>query len=127
MEHIAGARGAALDAVETPHKVEVPVAAAEFTIRDHLQASGLLLGHQVANGLVLNGLKAGVVERTRGMGGTGVLYGLRAQKAADDIGAKRRVQCGRSAHKISPFVLVALPRQSMSVRIAIVKYAFITV
>ena len=68
-----------------------------------------------------------IVERTRGMGGTGVLYGLRAQKAADDIGAKRRVQLGQSAHRYLPLQLVALTRQSMSALTAIVKYAFISV
>ena len=127
VEHIARTRGTALNAVKPPHKVEVPVAAAEFAVRDHLQTGSLLLGHQVANGLVLDGLKAGVVERTRGMGGTGVLYGLRAQKAADDIGAKRRVQLGQSAHRYLPLQLVALSRESMGVIAAIVKYAFIFV
>ena len=72
----------------------MPVTAAELTIGNHLQAGGLLLGHQIANGIVLDGLKAGGVECARSIGGTGVLYGLWTKKAADDIGAKRRVQRG---------------------------------
>ena len=72
----------------------MPVTAAKLAIGNHLQASGLLLVHQVANGLILDGLKAVVIERTRGIGGTGILYSLWTKKAADDIGAKRRVQRG---------------------------------
>ena len=94
VEHIARTRGTAFNAVEPPHKVEVPVTAAKLAIGNHLQASGLLLVHQVANGLILDGLKAGGVECARSIGGTGVLYGLWTKKAADDIGAKRRVQRG---------------------------------
>ena len=45
VEHVARARGAALNAVEAPHKIEVPVAAAELAIGNHLQAGSLLLGH----------------------------------------------------------------------------------
>lgn len=73
MEHVARARGAALNAVESPHKIEVPVAAAELAIGDHLQAGGLLLGHQIANGIVLDGLKPLGIKRTCRIGGTGVL------------------------------------------------------
>ncbi len=56
VEHSPYAR-AALNAVESPHKIEVPVAAAKLAIGNHLQAGGLLLGHQIANGIVLDGLK----------------------------------------------------------------------
>ena len=45
VKHVARARGAALNAVESPHKIEVPVAAAELAIGNHLQAGSLLLGH----------------------------------------------------------------------------------
>ena len=45
VEHIACTRGATLDAVQPPHKIEVPVAAAELAIGNHLQAGSLLLGH----------------------------------------------------------------------------------
>ena len=45
VEHVARARGAALNAVEAPHKIEVPVAAAELAIGNHLQAGSPLLGH----------------------------------------------------------------------------------
>ena len=45
VEHIARTRGATLDAVQPPHKIEVPVAAAKLAIGDDLQAGGLLLVH----------------------------------------------------------------------------------
>ena len=45
VEHITRTRGTALNAVEPPHKVEVPVTAAKLAIGNHLQASGLLLVH----------------------------------------------------------------------------------
>ena len=102
MEHITRTRGTALNVIEAPHKIEVPVAAAELAIGDHLQAGGLLLGHQIANGIVLDGLKPLGIKRARGVGGTGVLHGLRTKKAADDIGAKRRVRLNRSAHRYLP-------------------------
>ena len=91
-----------LDAVKPPHKVEMPVAAAELAIGDHLQAGGLLLSHQVANGLVLDGLKPLGIKRACRIGSAGILYGLRTKKAADDIGAKRRVRLNRSAHRYLP-------------------------
>ena len=94
VEHISRTRGATLDAVQPPHKIEVPVAAAKLAIGDDLQAGGLLLCHQIANSIVLDGLKAGSVKFTRDIGGTGILYSLRTKKTADDIGAKRRVQRG---------------------------------
>ena len=124
VEHIARTRGTALDAVEPPHKVEVPIAATELAVGNYLQTGSLLLGHQVANGLVLDSLKPLGIERACRIGSAGVLYGLRTKKAADDISAKRRVQLGRSAHRFLPLQLVALTRQSMSAKIAIVKYAF---
>ena len=102
VEHIARTRGATLDAVQPPHKIEVPVAAAKLAIGDDLQAGGLLLCHQIANGIVLDGLKPLGIKRARGVGGTGVLHGLRTKKTADDIGAKRRVRLNRSAHRYLP-------------------------
>ena len=56
----------------------------------------------VAGKLDASGLKAGSVEFTRDIDGTGVLYSLRTKKAADDIGAKRRVRLNRSAHRYLP-------------------------
>ena len=102
VEHIARTRGATLDAVQPPHKIEVPVAAAKLAIGDDLQAGGLLLCHQIANGIVLDGLKPLGIKRACRIGSAGVLYGLRTKKAADDIGAKRRVRLNRSAHRYLP-------------------------
>ena len=92
VEHIARTRGTMLDAVKPPHKVEMPIAAAELAIGDHLQAGGLLLCHQIANGLVLDGLKPLGIKRACRIGSAGILYGLRTKKAADDISTKRRVR-----------------------------------
>ena len=92
VEHIARTRGTAFNAVEPPHKVEVPVTAAKLAIGDDLQTGGLLLCHQIANGIVLDGLKPLGIKRACRIGSAGVLYGLRTKKAADDIGAKRRVR-----------------------------------
>ena len=102
VEHITRTRGTAFNSVESPHKIEVPVAAAELAIGDNLQAGSLLLGYQIANGLVLDDLKAGGVECARGIGGTCILNSLGTKKAADDIGAKRRVRLNRSAHRYLP-------------------------
>ena len=102
VEHIARTRGTAFNAVEPPHKVEVPVTAAELAIGNHLQASGLLLVHQIANGVVLDGLKPLGVKRACRIGSAGILYGPRTKKAADDIGAKRRVRLNQSAHRYLP-------------------------
>ena len=102
VEHIARTRGATLDAVEPPHKVEVPVTAAKLAIGNHLQASGLLLVHQVANSLILDGLKPLGIKRACRIGSAGILYGLWTKKAADDISAKRRVRLNRSAHRYLP-------------------------
>ena len=92
VEHIARTRDATLDAVQPPHKIEVPVTAAKLAIGDDLQAGGLLLCHQIANGIVLDGLKLLGIKRACRIGSAGILYGLRTKKAADDISAKRRVR-----------------------------------
>ena len=102
VEHIARARGTTLNTAESPHKIEVPVAAAKLAIGDNLQAGGLLLVHQIANGIVLDGLKAGGVECARGIGGTCILNSPWTKKTADDIGAKRRVRLNQSAHRYLP-------------------------
>ena len=92
VEHIARTRGAAFNAVEPPHKIEMPVTATKLAIGNHLQTGGLLLVHQVANSLILDGLKPLGIKRACRIGSAGILYGLRTKKAADDIGAKRRVR-----------------------------------
>ena len=88
VEHIALAGRAALDALEPPHKVEVPVAAAELAVGDHVEACGLLLGHEVADGLVLDGLEGGRVDDAGREVGAGLLEDVRAQEAADDVVAE---------------------------------------
>ena len=91
VEHIAGAARAALDTVESPHEVEVPIAAAELTIGDYVQAGGLLFGYEVADGNVFDGLERGVIDDACGMVGASLLEHVGAQKASDDVVAKRCV------------------------------------
>ena len=88
VEHIARTRGTAFNAIEPPHKVEVPVAAAELAIGNHLQASGLLLVHQVANGIILDGLKAVEASAARDIGGTGVVLTACGRRKLPTISAR---------------------------------------
>ena len=54
--------GGMVHAVEAPHEVEMPPAAAEFAVGDHMQAGGLLLGDQFGNGIIFHGLECGLVN-----------------------------------------------------------------
>ena len=46
-----------LDAVESPHEVQMPVASPELTVGDHFQAVRLLFGNQVGNQAVFHGFQ----------------------------------------------------------------------
>ena len=91
VEHIAGAARAALDTVQAPHEVEVPIAAAELAIGDDVETGGLLLGDEVADGLVFDRREGGVVDDAGGVVRTGLLEDVRAQEAADDVIAERGI------------------------------------
>ena len=91
VEPVTLATRAALDAAQVPHEVEVPVAAAELSVGHHLEAGGLLLGHQVADGDVLHGLELGGVNHACIEVGAGLLEDIGAQEAADDVAAEGSV------------------------------------
>ena len=74
-----------LDASESREEVEVPVAAAQLAVRHGMEAGGLFLRDEVADGRVL-----GRSERRSGdlaaRGGGALLFERRrAQEAADDV------------------------------------------
>ncbi len=91
VEHVARTRRATLDALQAPHEVEVPVAAAELAVGDDVEAGGLLFGYEVADGLILDDLEPGIIDQARCVVGAGLLEDVRAQKAADDVVAERSV------------------------------------
>ena len=74
-----------LDPAESPHEIEVPVGAAELSVGEQRQAGGLLLGDKLGDAGVLDAGEPGVVERPRGVCGSGLLERLRAQEATDDV------------------------------------------
>ena len=88
VELVTRARGATLDALEPPHEVQVPVAAAELAIGDDVQARRLLLGNQVADGLVLDGAQGAGVDDAGGKVGARLLEHVRTKEAADHVGAE---------------------------------------
>ena len=88
VEHVALAARAPLDAAQAPHEVEVPIAAAELSVGHHLEAGGLLLGHQVTDGDVLHALELGGVNHACIEVGAGLLEDVGAQETADDVAAE---------------------------------------
>ena len=88
MELVALAGGAALDAAEPPHKVQVPVAAAELAVRDHVQAGRLLLCHEVADGDVLDAGELLVRDEAGRVVRAGLLEDVRPEEAADHVEAE---------------------------------------
>jgi len=64
--------------------------AAEFAVGDHGKPGVHLQRDGVADRRILRGDKAGLVERTIGEGAISLAQSLRAQQAADMVGAERR-------------------------------------
>ena len=95
---IALAAGAALDALEAPHEVEVPIAATEFAISDYLQPSGFLLCHQISDRNVFDGLELIGIDGTRLKISTCLLQHIGSQEAANYIAAKRCVFSKSNSH-----------------------------
>jgi len=121
VEEVALARGAALDALEPPHEVEVPVAAAELAVGDHVEAGGLLLGDEVADSLVLDGLELGGADHAVVEVVTSLVEHVGAKEAADDVIAERGVVgVGHGGSSLRVFVL----GQSLPARRAIEKYRY---
>ena len=67
-----------LDAAELGEEVQVPVAAAELAVGHGAKAMGLLLGNEVADGLVGDDLERGVVDEAGLVVGTRLLEDVRA-------------------------------------------------
>lgn len=85
MELVAALQLDVLHAAESPHEIQVPVAAAELAIGNDLQAVSLLLGNEVGNQTVFYGLQRAVVYLALGVLGTGLLQLLRTQKTTYDV------------------------------------------
>ena len=82
-----------VDASKAPHKVQVPVAAAELAIRDGVVAGALLLFDQQGDLLVFNGGQLVTGDLADLELGTGIFDGLRTQEAAHKIITERGTQC----------------------------------
>ena len=100
VELVALARHAVAHAVEPPHEVEVPVAAAELAVGDDVVAGGLLLGHEVADGDVLDGAQLLGGDEAGLAVGAGPLEDVGAQEAAHVVVAEGGV---KSAHGCLPW------------------------
>jgi hypothetical protein len=90
-----GEAGVRLHAVQLLEEVDVEVLAAEFSVRDPVQAEAFLELHDVADRLVLDLAKLGLGDLALAELFACVDHRLRAQEAADVVGAERRlVACG---------------------------------
>ena len=85
VEGKSGLGGTVADAVEAPHKVEVPCRAAELAVGDDVVARGFLLGDEIAYCLVLDGLERFGVYRAVLEICARLLERRGAEKAADII------------------------------------------
>jgi hypothetical protein len=74
---------------ELVDEVHVPGGAAELAVRGRAQAHLLLHAHDLADGVVLDGVQLLVVELAVGVRRARVEQPLRAQQAADVVGAER--------------------------------------
>ena len=74
-----------LDAMESPHKVEVPVGAAEFAVGEERQACSLFFFNQLRDAFVLDGFERSIVDSADSVLGASVLKACGSKKAADDI------------------------------------------
>lgn len=73
MEGDAMRGGDMIHTVEAPHEIEMPPTAAELAVGDDMQAGGLLLGDELGDEPILDGLQAGGVDGARGEIGAGLL------------------------------------------------------
>lgn len=95
VEHIAFTAGATLDALQAPHEIKVPVATTKLAVGNHLQACGLLLCHQIANGNIFNSFKLCSGNGSRLEVSAGLLQHIGAQEATYHIATERRIVfCG---------------------------------
>ena len=90
------------DAVEAPHKIEVPGRAAELTIGDDVVTRRFLLGDEIADGVVLHGLERRGVDPAALKVGARLLECRGAQEAADVVVTERSVGL---IHALAPLQL----------------------
>jgi hypothetical protein len=88
VELVALAGGTALDPAEPPHKVKVPVAAAELAVRDDVEPGLLLLAYEVADGDVLYGRELLVRDEPGRVVRAGLLEDVRPEEATDHVEAE---------------------------------------
>ena len=88
-----------LDPLETLEEIDVKIGAAELAVGDSLQAHALLGVDDFANALVLDRVQLLRCEMAGGEALARCSQPLRAQKAADMIGAKRRTGHGSSLRR----------------------------
>ena len=77
----------AFHALETPGEIEVPIAASELSVGDHLEACGELVLDERGDALVFHLFELGGIDLSGGKAGTGFVQTCGAEEAADDIGA----------------------------------------
>ena len=88
-----------LNAVEAPHEVQMPVAAAELAIGDGVEASSLLLLNEAGDLFIFRSGQGGAVDLAGLELSAGVFQVLGAQEAAHKIVTERRFQF---SHIIKP-------------------------
>lgn len=93
------------DAVEAPHKVQMPHGAAELAVRNGVIAGFLLLVHQIHDRLVLDGLQRGGIDLSGLKIQTRLLQLCRAQKAADMVISKGRMFFAHNKFSFAYFYL----------------------
>ena len=93
------------DAVEAPHKVQMPRGAAELAVRNGVIAGFLLLVHQIDDCLVFDGLQRGGIDLSVLKIQTRLLQLCRAQKAADMVISKGRMFFAHNKFSFAYFYL----------------------
>lgn len=91
MELVAMVEFDVFHSVQPPHEVEVPIAAAEFSIGDDLESSFLLFGDEGCDASVLNRFEFLSCDVAILEGGSCHFDCMRTKKTPYDVSAKRRI------------------------------------
>ena len=118
-----------INTVKSPHKIQMPIAAAEFTVSDGVITSALLLFDEAGNLLVFYSGQCGMIDLTGLELGTCLFQVLGAKEAAHKIVTERRFQL---CHIVKPSLYVnfqcsSLDGNSISHKWVCVKYERMTV
>ena len=92
MEVIAMIQLYLVDAMEAPHEIQMPVAAAELAVCDGVEAGALLLFDQPGDLFVFHSGQCGAVDRTGLVLCAGLLQCVGTQEAAHKVVTERRLQ-----------------------------------